>query len=137
VPFIVVDDLRPELGSHRHAAIKSPDIDREGVTFFLAVAFIKPDRPWKRAAFSQYPRSSGGRRLMGYSMRTDRCRFTIRVDRDDHSKVEAVELRGHETDPQENVNVAKAPANAAVVDMQMNRWRSGWQAARPGPLPKG
>jgi iduronate 2-sulfatase len=74
---------------------------------------------------------------MGYSMRTDRYRFIVWVDRDDDSKVEAVGPYDHETDPQENVNVAKAPANAALVDRLMNQWRSGWQAARPGPLPKG
>ena len=32
----------------------------------------EPDRPWKTAAFSQYPRG----KAMGYSMRTDRYRYT-------------------------------------------------------------
>ena len=42
-----------------------------------------PKRPWKSAAFSQYPRKagkSGAGDLMGYSMRTDRYRFTVWVD---------------------------------------------------------
>ncbi|MBL7187430.1 MAG: hypothetical protein ISS70_14000 [Phycisphaerae bacterium] len=31
-----------------------------------------PKRPWKKAAFSQYPRG----KVMGYSMRTERFRYT-------------------------------------------------------------
>ena len=42
-----------------------------------------PKRPWKTAAFSQYPRRAAkGAALMGYSMRTDRYRFTVWVDRE-------------------------------------------------------
>jgi arylsulfatase A-like enzyme len=86
-----------------------------------------PKRPWKTAAFSQYPRKG----LMGYSMRTDRYRFTVWVGRNDHSKVDAIELYDHQTDPQENTNVAKAPANAELVERLMEQWRRGWQGARP------
>ncbi len=79
----------------------------------------------KSAAFSQYPRTVQGRRLMGYSMRTDRYRFTRWVDRDDHSKLDAVELYDHETDPQENVNIAADPANLALVEKLTVQWLSG------------
>ena len=88
-----------------------------------------PKKPWKPAAFSQYPR---GKQLMGYSMRTGRYRFTVWVGREDHSRVEAVELYDHETDPQENTNIAKAPANAELIERLMAQWRRGWQGARPG-----
>ena len=64
---------------------------------------------------------------MGYSMRTDRYRFTRWVDRDDHSKVDAVELYDHQTDPQENVNIADAPANKALVEKLTARWHAGWK----------
>jgi iduronate 2-sulfatase len=90
-----------------------------------------PNRAWKTAAFSQYPRSSDGKALMGYSMRTDRHRFTAWVQRDDHMKVEAIELYDHQTDPQENTNVAGAPANAALVAKLTTQWRAGWRGARP------
>jgi arylsulfatase A-like enzyme len=93
-----------------------------------------PKRPWKSAAFSQYPRpssKSGGGPLMGYSMRTDRYRFTVWVGRDDHSKVDAVELYDHQTDPQENQNIAKRPENAALVEKLMAQWKAGWQGAKP------
>ena len=85
-----------------------------------------PQQPWKSAAFSQYPRKT----LMGYSMRTDRYRFTVWVDRKDHSKVDAIELYDHETDPQENTNIAKAPANKELVNRLMEQWRKGWQGAK-------
>ena len=93
-----------------------------------------PTRPWKSAAFSQYPRpagKSGFGALMGYSMRTDRYRFTAWVGRNDHSKVDAVELYDHQTDPQENTNIANLPANAALVEQLTMQWRKGWQGAKP------
>ncbi len=93
-----------------------------------------PQRPWKSAAFSQYPRQggkSGGRSLMGYSMRTERYRFTVWVGRNDHTKVDAIELYDHLTDPQENTNISKNPANAALVKTLMAQWERGWQGARP------
>lgn len=85
-----------------------------------------PDRPWKVAAFSQYPR----RKLMGYSMRTDRYRMTVWVDRQDHTKVDATELYDHQTDPQENTNIASLPANKDVVKRLMEQWKKGWQGAK-------
>jgi hypothetical protein len=68
---------------------------------------------------------------MGYSMRTDRYRFTVWVDRKDHTKVDAIELYDHQTDPQENTNVAKAPANAELVAKLMAQWKLGWPGAKP------
>ena len=93
-----------------------------------------PKRPWKTAAFSQYPRAagkSGVGALMGYSMRTERYRFTVWVGRNDHTKVDAIELYDHQTDPQENTNIAKDPANAELVKKLMTQWEQGWQGAKP------
>jgi arylsulfatase A-like enzyme len=89
-----------------------------------------PQRPWKTAAFSQYPRSQRGG-LMGYSMRTDRYRFTVWVGKKDHSKVDAIELYDHQTDPQENQNIAQRPENATLVEQLMAQWTKGWQGAKP------
>ena len=89
-----------------------------------------PKRPWKSAAFSQYPRSQKGG-LMGYTMRTDRYRLTVWVSRNDHSKVDATELYDHQVDPQENVNIAKDPANAELLKKLMEQWKQGWQGAKP------
>jgi len=89
-----------------------------------------PKRPWKSAAFSQYPRSQNGG-LMGYTMRTDRYRFTVWVGRTDHSKVDAIELYDHQVDPQENVNIARDPASADLVSQLMAQWKKGWPGAKP------
>jgi hypothetical protein len=67
---------------------------------------------------------------MGYSMRTDRYRFTVWVSREDHSKVDAIELYDHQADPQENTNVAKLQANADLVKHLMEQWRQGWRGAK-------
>ena len=104
----------------------------EGVSFKPLLE--EPTRPWKTAAFSQYPRPaavSGSGPLMGYAMRTERYRFVVWVGRNDHSKIDAIELYDHETDPQENQNIAKRPENAALVERLMTQWRAGWQGAKP------
>jgi arylsulfatase A-like enzyme len=86
-----------------------------------------PRRKWKPAAFSQYPR---GQRLMGYSMRTERYRFTVWVGRQDHSKFDAIELYDHQMDPQENTNIAKLAGNEDLVKRLMEQWKQGWRGAR-------
>jgi len=85
------------------------------------------DLSWKAAAFSQYPRTAKGRKLMGYSMRTDRYRFTRWVERNDHAKVFAVELYDHLHDPQENTNIAGDPANAELVAKLTAQCQLGWK----------
>jgi len=104
----------------------------EGISFKPVLE--KPDRPWKQAAFSQYPRSSGrsgAGQVMGYSLRTERHRFTVWVARNDPAKVEATELYDHATDPQENQNLAGRPEHAALVEGLMKQWRAGWRGATP------
>lgn len=103
----------------------------EGTSFKPLLA--DPQRPWKTAAFSEYPRGNGkhGEPLMGYTMRTDRYRFTVWVNRKNHSLVDAIELYDHQKDPQENVNIARKPENAVLVEELMLQWKNGWQAAKP------
>jgi len=104
----------------------------EGLSFKPVIDH--PTRPWKPAAFSQYPRpgnsATGGIPLMGYSMRTERYRFTVWLHRDDPGKVGDIELYDHQTDPQENLNVAKSPAHRELVEQLMAQWRGGWQGAQ-------
>jgi iduronate 2-sulfatase len=99
----------------------------EGVSF--RPLLDSPKQPWKSAAFSQYPRPQRGG-LMGYSMRTDRYRFTVWVNRKDHTKVDAVELYDHQSDPQEDTNIAQNPANAEFVAKLMEQWKAGWRGAQ-------
>ena len=84
-----------------------------------------PARPWKRAAFSQYPQGS----VMGYSMRTDTHRYTEWRDLA-KNEVKARELYDHERDPEENVNVANRPENAELVARLSEMLRAGYEAAR-------
>ena len=85
-----------------------------------------PDRPWKRAAFSQYPRG----KVMGYTMRTKRFRYTEWRDRKT-SKVMARELYDHEKDPQENVNTVDVPEYERDVRRLARMLDQGWRAALP------
>lgn len=101
----------------------------EGTSF--APLLDDPGLAWKTAAFSQYPRGDRKRSVMGYSMRTDRYRFTRWVDRGDAKKVYAVELYDHLEDPGENVNIAGEPDNEKLVESLMRQSEAGWRAARP------
>jgi hypothetical protein len=96
----------------------------------LVSVLRNPAKTVKSAAFSQYPRAINGQRLMGYSMRTERHRFTRWVERSDHTKVLAVELYDHQTDPQENTNIANDPQHAALVTKLTAQWEQGWRGAR-------
>ncbi len=96
----------------------------------LAPVLRDPSQSVKSAAFSQYPRDVNGQKLMGYSMRTDRYRFTRWVQKADHTKVEAVELYDEQTDPQENVNIANDPKNADLVTRLTAQCLKGWQGAK-------
>jgi arylsulfatase A-like enzyme len=85
-----------------------------------------PSRPWKRAAFSQYPRGN----VMGYSMTTDRFRYTVWVDQKKDNKVVFTELYDHREDPQENENVIDSPLYASEIK-RLETWHAeGWQGAR-------
>lgn len=99
----------------------------EGIS--LTPLLDEPERQWKSAAFSQYPRTVKGKQLMGYSMRTNRYRFTRWVGRDDPKQVNAIELYDHQLDPQENTNVANEAANEDLVDRLTQQWLAGWQGA--------
>lgn len=85
----------------------------------------EPDRPWKEAAFSQYPRG----KYMGYSMRTQRHRYTEWGLLGE--KPIAVELYDHDKDPDENLNLAGRPENKELVSALSDKLRRGWRGALP------
>jgi len=91
----------------------------------LRPLFDDPDRPWKRAAFTQYPR--GGR--MGRSVRTDRYRYT--EWNLPGKPADVFELYDHETDPQENRNLAADPTRQALVASLAETLQEGWKGALP------
>ena len=89
-----------------------------------------PTRPWKPAAFSQYPRG----RIMGYTMRTARWRYTEWIDRRTKKAV-ARELYDHEADPGENTNVAKRSEHKEAIEKLSKMLKAGWRAAQPPRRP--
>lgn len=96
----------------------------EGTSFAPVVE--NPQRPWKKAAFSQYPRTG----LMGYAMRTDRYRYVEWRKRD--GTVEGRELYDHQKDPDENVNLADQPENKALIAQLTTDLKAGWKAVAAG-----
>ncbi len=83
------------------------EIPRQCEGASLLPLFDDPRRKWKAAAFSQYPR---GRGVMGYTLRTERWRYTEWGGGDQGS-----ELYDHEKDPRERTNLASDPKYAATV----------------------
>jgi iduronate 2-sulfatase len=90
----------------------------------MAPLLKAPDQPWKVAAFSQYPRG----KVMGYSMRTDRYRYTEWAE--PGNEPVGVELYDHKTDPGENANVAARPENKALAARLSKMLHEGWKAVR-------
>ena len=69
--------------------------------------------------------------VSGYSMRTDRYRFTYWMDNRHPEKSLAIELYDHQKDPDENVNIAMQPSQAQLVKQLTKQWKEGWQKAKP------
>jgi iduronate 2-sulfatase len=97
----------------------SAPADLEGKSF--TPLLDDPTRPFKEAAFSQYPR---GKAIMGRSMRTDRYRYT--EWQDSSGKVTARELYDHGADPGENVNLAGRPENKDLVATLAAQLKAGF-----------
>lgn len=116
-----------------------------------------PDREWKKAAFSQYPRpaqgmtqipkeptfdaSEHGENVMGYSIRVDKYRFTewYRFNRTtatpNFTDIWGTELYDH-TAPtvffdDENTNLAGQANMQSLVKSLRDMLQSGWRAALP------
>ena len=104
-----------------------------------------PDLAWKPAAFSQFPRPV---RLsvpehppqpgdcMGYSMRTERYRFTVWQEILSPEKHAGIELYDYAEDALETRNLAVDPGQAALVARLHQDLKRGWRHARV-PRPNG
>jgi arylsulfatase A-like enzyme len=69
----------------------------------------------KDAAFSQFPRKHEGRNYVGYAMRTERYRYVEWLE-GPMAQVAARELYDHQSDPEENENVAGKPENRGLLE---------------------
>lgn len=142
VPMLICVPGQPNAGAKTDALVEFVDIYpslcdvcglplSEGLEGTSFIPLIKnPKRAWKKAALSQYPRGvKGVGRVMGYSMRTERYRFT--EWRGLTKEFAEYELYDHVKDPKENVNIANRPENAELVTQLRNLLHAGWQEMRP------
>ena len=72
--------------------------------------------------------------MMGYAMRTDKYRYVEWYDwnKDDtRGNLLSKELFDHDTDPQENLNLANQARYQAIVDSLSQQLAAGWRKAVP------
>lgn len=123
----------------------------EGVSFVPLTEDVS--RPWKTAAFSQYPRPSSKGTLqdhvycgasfdtkrcdtMGYTMRTERYRYTEWIpfngttNTGDWDHPRAIELYDHNSDMEENDNVVSSTSKD-IVSKLASDLREGWRKHLP------
>jgi uncharacterized sulfatase len=81
----------------------------------------RPDRPWKKAAFTQV-RSGGG---VGRAVRTERWRYI------EWESAKQAQLYDHENDPHELTNLAGDPKHKETVAELKRVLQEGWQKALP------
>jgi len=97
--------------------------------------FENPDRPWKKAAFSQFLREGiwiapDGIEYMGYSIRTEKYRYTEWVSWET-KELSAIELYDQKMDPDENINIAGTEENKQIIKELSQKLKLGWRAAIP------
>ena len=151
-PLILAAPGQPNAGGRTRALVEFVDIyptladacglpipkGLEGISMTGLLA--RPDRPWKTAAFSQYPRNRKSHRhrkhgqIMGYSIRTDRYRY-VEWREWNTKKIVARELYDHRGDAKEMVNIAAGKEHQATVDKLSKLLSAGWRGALPGTKP--
>jgi uncharacterized sulfatase len=115
VEFVDIYPTLAELGG-----IEAPET-LEGLS--LAPLLDEPDRPWKRAAFSQVEWED---RIYGRTVRSDRYRYTA-WEGDGGGE----ELYDHEGDPGEFRNLAEEAEFAEALEEHRAMLAAGWKAAGP------
>ena len=103
---------------------------REGQSL---IPLLSADRstPWKDMVFSQYPRPGG---YMGYTMRTDKYRYTEWVPFDrktitpSWNDLHGVELYDHTIDPEENINRYDDKDYKQLRSMLSEKLHAGWRS---------
>ena len=97
-----------------------------------------PEREWKSAVFSQYPRMIvSGNVVMGYTLRAEVYRYTEWVFYDTvkyepiWDQTRGFELYDHSDDPQENINRIDDPNYNDIKKKLSKVLHDGWRAAIP------
>ena len=147
MPLIIRAPGTPNVGTTTEALVEFVDVyptlcdltgipipdDLEGTSFKPVLE--EPSRPWKKATFTQFLREGiwiapDGVEYMGYSVRTDRYRYTEWVNWETE-ELEATELYDHEGDPKEGRNVSGEAEYADARREMAAVLEAGWRAARP------
>ena len=126
VPLIIADPRQAGAGQKCQALVELVDIyptlvelcglkpNREVEGISLKPLLENPEKPWKTAVFSQYPRDRESHRhagrgdIMGYAVRTKDHRYVEWRDSKDGRPL-ARELYDHTSDPHESTNVVDHP----------------------------
>lgn len=148
VPLIVSVPGQARSGSKSNALVEFVDVyptladicgldapqGVEGIS--LKPLLTKPDQPWKRAVFSQYPRALSGSRhqghgaIVGYAVRNKRYRY-VEWREWKSQKVVARELYDHDSDPHESRNVATQTKYVNTIQKLAGILKSGWTSVLP------
>lgn len=97
------------------AGLKPPRQKLEGRS--LVSLLQDPQAKWEHAALTQTPRRVKNTDVMGYSVRTERWRYTEWGNNGEHGR----ELYDHDNDPREHANLAAGPAgttHAAIPELK-------------------
>ena len=92
-----------------------------------------PQRDWKKAAFTQFPRPAYYKKtfdVMGYAVRTGQFHYIEWVDVK-KAKPVAIELYDHQSDPYELTNLAQKRGQQHVIEELGQLLKRGWKAAVP------
>lgn len=101
-----------------------------------------PQRPWKKAAFSQFHRrpkeAADGKRCMGYSINTKEYHYiewyTWDPETGTRGEIKSKELFDRLKDPHETTNIANDITQAQIVEELSQSLEAGWQEALPDQL---
>lgn len=100
----------------------TPPENLEGAS--LVPLLDEPNRPWKTAAFSQFPHG----KAKGRTIRTKDWRLTRWTQL---NKTVGLELYDHRSKGRENENLARRPEHAALVKQLTEQLDAGWRKAQP------
>jgi len=129
----------PEPGRRTHSLVETVDLyptlaelcgldapdDLAGIS--LAPMILDPDHPGKALAYSFHPRGP----LMGRTLRTSRYRIVHWTDK--QGQTVQVELYDHQSDPDENENVAaQHPELVEELLSKLRKLQQGEQEERQG-----
>jgi len=117
------------------AGIVAPEY-LQGTSFIPLIE--KPDRKWKKAAFSQFHRrpkiTPDGKRYMGYSIKTKNYHYVEwyywNNKTEERGDYVTNELYNSQIDPDENINVASSKENNEIVKRLSKQLLDGWRTVK-------